>query len=274
MNMNEIQDTVERDNGAVLRIRLVAVAIGIVALIAGLWYVFDNVQPLALAILAVIVAGVVYLAVRLTRSGQRDHDAEVVQAGIQGMTTALTMAERIMRWQAAQLPAPPIPEQPEADNIRQDKPRLIAPLDDVWIHPEPNKPNELRRVNRVELPVERDTVTLRVNGEAGVSRAVAVPLAKVEAMVRCYPRPAQRTFVMCGGGKTESFAETGELLASCDPPLLLRSPERAGAFVFVADDWRGVQAWLDRHAIQVRRADARGLPSPTVAGDAGQSKSA
>lgn len=86
----------KESNGVRERWTFIGIVCAIIATVAGLYFVFSTVDPLALAVLAVFIAALVYVVFRATRTATRDHDAEVVQAGMQGMQAALAMVNQMM----------------------------------------------------------------------------------------------------------------------------------------------------------------------------------
>lgn len=228
-----IRDNYAPSNGVRERYTLVGLIVGILSVGGALYFILETVNSAALVLIMLLVGGAIFITYRVTRAVTRDHDAEVVQAGMQGMQTALNIIRE--QYSQREIPAPP-----------QGQMR-IAPPKDMWVATDAHN---LTRMDARDLPVDHsdDAVLIDMGGDETES----IPRAKVEAFIARYPTITQDTFTKNGGGSPVDYGRFAEMLCDCDPPLLLRKPDGRGGYTFAAQHWGGVSGWLSAHNIAVR----------------------
>lgn len=239
----EPHDPYAPSNGVRERWTFTGAIVGVLSIIGALYFIFATVEPLALALIAVLVALLCFVVYRVTRSATRDHDAEVVQAGMAGMQTALQIMREQYRISAPSIyQSPPLPE---AEMPRP--PRCIDPPGDVWMS---QGAGNYTRTDAREVPVvdHNDDVLLQM--QAGDEQRI--PLAKLNAFVKCYPKITQDEFLAAGGGAPTLYREYGEMLCDCEPPFLLRKADGRGGYTFAGRHWHDVDKWLAAHDVNVR----------------------
>lgn len=236
---NNQHDPYAPSNGVRERYTLVGVIVGVLSVGAALYFIFETVPSATLVLIGMLVGGAVFVTYRVTRTVTRDHDAEVVQAGMAGMTRAIEFMERHYQHQSqsqiqpsSQYQLPPGPPQ---------RPHITANPGNVWVS---DGANGLRNVDARELPVQdADTVTLTMQ-DGGID---TIPVSKLMAFINQYPKITQDGFTAKGGGTTEDYKLFGETLCDCEPPLLLRKPDKRGGYTFAGQHWGAIDGWLRAH---------------------------